>query len=144
MKKNYRQGRLSEEIKKIISDLLYMELKDPRLAGLVSITDVKAVRDGSFATVYVSVLEGTAAASAVAAADDSEESQAKELKHKSDVIDAFNSAKGLIRKEIGTQLKLRHTPDLIFKIDTSEEYGRHIDKIIGELMTVDNAADGEQ
>ena len=120
MKKSYRQGRLSEEIKKIISDLLLRELKDPRLSGFVSISEVKAVRDGSFATVFVTVL----GSSAQNEADDNE---------KQDVIDAFNSAKGFIRKEIGSQLKLRHTPDLVFKIDTAEEYGRHIDRLIDDL-----------
>ena len=45
----------------------------------------------------------------------------------------MNHAKGLIRKEIGRQVKLRHVPDLIFKIDRSMEYGRHIDKIINDL-----------
>lgn len=120
MRKSYRQGRLSEEIKKVISDLLLRELKDPRLSGFVSIAEVKAARDGSFASVYVTVL------------GDSVSENANE-KEKKDVIDAFNSAKGLIRKEIGTQLKLRHTPDLAFKIDTSEEYGRHIDQLIDNL-----------
>ena len=128
MKKSYRQGRLSEEIKKIISDMLYKELKDPRLSGLVSIAEVKAAKDGGFATVYVTVLSSTA---------EDEESKAREEKEKKDVIDAFNSAKGLIRKEIGTQLKLRHAPELVFKIDTVEEYGRHIDKLISELETKD-------
>lgn len=126
MKKSYRQGRLSEEIKKIISDLLYKELKDPRLSnGLVSITDVKATKDGSFATVYVTVLGSTSGGN--------EKPDEKELKERKDVIDAFNSAKGLIRKEIGTQLKLRHATDLVFKIDTAEEQGRHIDKLINDL-----------
>lgn len=120
MKKSYRQGRLSEEIKKVISDLLLRELKDPRLSGFVSIAEVKAARDGSFATVYVTVL-----------GDKSTENASD--KEKQDVIDAFVSAKGLIRKEIGSQLKLRHTPDLAFKIDTSEEYGRHIDQLIDSL-----------
>ena len=125
MKKSYRQGRLSEEIKKIISDMLYKELKDPRLSGFISIAEVKAVRDGSFATVYVTVLEQ----------NNSENVSEKQVesKEKKDVIDAFNSAKGLIRREIGTQLKLKHTPDLVFKLDTAEEYGRHIDKIINDL-----------
>ena len=42
-------------------------------------------------------------------------------------------AKGFIRNEIGRQVKLRHTPELIFKIDHSMEYGRHISKIIRDL-----------
>ena len=127
MKKSYRQGRLSEEIKKIISDMLYKELKDPRLSGLVSIAEVKAVKDGSFATVYVTVL----------GSPDADPSDPKEIKEKNDVIDAFTGAKGLIRKEIGTQLKLRHAPELVFKLDTVEEYGRHIDKLIKDLGKVD-------
>lgn len=120
MKKSYRQGRLAEEIKKIISDMLLKELKDPRFSGLVSISGVKASKDGSYATVYVTVL------------GDSPQEVAGE-KEKQDVMDAFNSAKGLIRKEVGTQLQLRHTPDFKFAIDTSEEYGRHIDSLINEL-----------
>ena len=54
-------------------------------------------------------------------------------KQQKDVIEGMNHAKGLIRKEIGRQVKLRHVPELIFKIDRSMEYGRHIDKIINDL-----------
>ena len=50
-----------------------------------------------------------------------------------ETLDALASAKGFIRKEIGRQIKLRHVPDLIFKIDKSLEYGRHIEEIISEL-----------
>lgn len=124
MKRNYRQGRLAEEIKKIISDMLLRELKDPRLSGLVSIAEVKAAKDGGFATVYITVLGKNPTESA-------------SDKEKEDVINAFNNAKGLIRKEIGSQLKLRHTPDLSFKIDTVEEYGRHIDQLIDSLVIKD-------
>lgn len=46
---------------------------------------------------------------------------------------SMNRAKGFIRNEIGRQVKLRHTPELIFKIDHSMEYGRHISKIIRDL-----------
>ena len=46
---------------------------------------------------------------------------------------ALRSAKGLIRREIGKQVKLRHVPELIFKMDTSMEYGRHIEEIIQNL-----------
>jgi ribosome-binding factor A len=126
MRKSYRQGRLSEEIKKIISEMLYKDLKDPRLSGFVSIAEVKAVKDGSFATVYVSVLGNTYS-------QESDSPSAAEIKERQDVIDAFNSAKGLIRREIGTRLKLRHSPELVFKIDTVEEYGRKIDSIINGL-----------
>jgi len=120
MGKGYRSGRLGEEIRRIISDLLLREIKDPRLSGIVSISAVEVTEDGSFATVYVTVLGKNA----------SEESSGDE---KNDVLAAFRSAKGLIRHEIGKQVKLRHVPDLVFKMDTSLEYGRHISKLIDEL-----------
>ena len=120
MGKGYRQGRLGEEIRKIVSDLLLKEMKDPRLSGFVTISAVDVTEDGSYATLYITVLKGSAA----------EETDAEE---KQQVLDAFKSAKGMIRKEIGRQIKLRHVPDLAFKIDTSLEYGRRISKLIDEL-----------
>jgi ribosome-binding factor A len=120
MGKGYRPGRLGEEIRRIISDLLLREIKDPRLSGIVSITAVEVTEDGSYATVYVTKLAGKA----------SDEISTEE---KEDVLAALRSAKGLIRHEIGKQIKLRHVPDLLFKMDTSLEYGRHISKLIHEL-----------
>lgn len=119
MAKGYRQGRLGEEIKKILSQLLLRELKDPRLSSMISVTAVEVTSDGSYATVYLSVL-----------GLDGAENEAEAQK---DALEALKSAKGLIRREISLQLKLKHTPDLIFKIDESMEYGRHIDSIINEL-----------
>lgn len=119
MGKGHRQGRLGEEIRRIVSDLLLRELKDPRLSAMISITAVEVTSDGSYATVYLSVL----------GMDDGE----KAKKQQEDVLDALGSARGFIRKEIGRQIKLRHVPDLIFKIDSSMEYGRHISKIIDGL-----------
>ena len=118
MRKDYRQGRLGEEIRKTISELLLREIKDPRLSGIVSISGVEVTSDGSYATVYVSMLGNADGAN--------EEEQANALA-------AFKSAKGLIRKAIGQNIKLRHVPDLLFKIDNSMEYGRHITKIIDSL-----------
>ncbi|HML37754.1 MAG TPA: 30S ribosome-binding factor RbfA [Bacillota bacterium] len=120
MGKGYRQGRLGEEIRRIISDLLLREIKDPRLSGIVSISAVDVTEDGSFATVYITKLGRKA----------DEETSPEE---KNEVLAAFKSAKGLIRREIGQQIKLRHVPDLLFKMDTSLEYGRHITKLIDEL-----------
>lgn len=120
MGKGYRQGRLGEEIRRIVSDLLLKEMKDPRLSGLVSISAVEVTEDGSYATLYITVLKGSVA----------KETSGDE---KEEVLAAFKSAKGLIRREIGRQIKMRHVPDLLFKMDTSLEYGRHISKLIDEL-----------
>ena len=120
MAKGHRQGRMGEEIRRIISDLLLKGLKDPRLSAMISITAVEVTSDGSYATVYLSVLGMN---------PDPE----KAAEQQQDTLDALASAKGYIRKEIGRQIKLRHVPDLIFKIDKSLEYGRHIDQLISEL-----------
>ncbi|MDR1042440.1 MAG: 30S ribosome-binding factor RbfA [Clostridiales Family XIII bacterium] len=118
-KHHFRGGRIGEEIKRIISDMLLRDLKDPRFSGLVSVSAVRASDDGAFATVYVTML-----GSGQGEASDAE---------KQGTLDAFEKAKGLIRHEIGKKLGIRHTPDLRFKFDTSEEYGRHIEKLIDEL-----------
>ncbi|MDD6154884.1 MAG: 30S ribosome-binding factor RbfA [Eubacteriales bacterium] len=119
-KKHYRQGRLGEEIKKLISDMLLKDIKDPRLEGIISISDVEVTRDNSYATCYVMILDMTG--------DEEEKAQREE-----DVLDGFYSVKGLIRKEIGAKMKLHHAPDLIFKIDRSMEYGEHIDSVLAQL-----------
>jgi ribosome-binding factor A len=121
MGKNYRPGRIGEEIRRIISAMLLRDLKDPRLQnGLLSITAVDVTKDHSYATVFISFV------SADIPEDENDE-------RKKEILDAFNSAKGFIKRELGKDLELRHIPELIFKIDTSLEYGRHMDKIIDNL-----------
>ena len=57
MGKGYRTGRLGEEIRKIVSEMLISGIKDPRLTGnMVSLSGVDVTNDGSYATCYVSVL----------------------------------------------------------------------------------------
>ena len=118
MAKGYRPDRIGEEIRKIISDMLLHGLKDPRLHSLISITAVDVTSDYSYATVYFTVL-------GVGAADREEEL--------ADVAAGFESSKGFIRRKVGSELRLKHTPELIFKPDQSEEYGRRIDEIIDTL-----------
>lgn len=114
MAKNYRPGRIGEEIKKIVSELLRDGLRDPRLSSMITINAVEVTGDYSYATVFFTVLNGT---------DD----------EKKAIIDAFINASGYIRKEIGHKMSLRHVPLLRFKYDTSLEYGMHMDKIIEDL-----------
>lgn len=121
MGKGYRQGRLGEEIRKVISEMLLREIKDPRLSsGMISISDVDVTSDGSYATCFVTVLT----------VGKDEEAKREEEEQ---VLEGLKSAKGLIKKEIGRQIKLRHIPELIFKLDTSMEYGRHISEVINKL-----------
>jgi len=123
MGKGYRQGRLGEEIRKIISQMLLRELKDPRLAGsMISITACEVTSDGSYATVYLSVMPY---------------GETERGKAEADVLAGMEHSKGLISHEIGKKIKVRHTPDLIFKIDRSMEYGQHMDALIKEVVDRD-------
>ena len=121
MGKGYRQGRLGEEIRRIISKLLISGIKDPRVAEhMISISGVSVTSDGSYATCYVSVLNFS---------KDEEEKKSEE----NDILAGLNSAKGVMKKEISRQVKVRHIPELIFKIDHSMDYGRHIEEILDTI-----------
>nr|WP_069875883.1 30S ribosome-binding factor RbfA [Fusibacter sp. 3D3] len=108
-----RNKRINEEIKKIVSHIIMFDLKDPRVSKLASVTYVDVTNDLRYATIYISVF------------DPNHNTQ--------QTIDGLNSAKGFIRKEIGKGIKLRYTPEPIFKQDTSIEHGMHINDIIGSL-----------
>ena len=115
----YRQGRLGEEIKKSISGFLINGAKDPALTErIISITAVEVTRDGSYATVFVSPM---------CLADED-----KEMVY-SGVMAGLERAKGAIRGQVSKDVQMRHTPELRFKLDTSLDYGQHIDSILGTL-----------
>ncbi|MBW4839976.1 MAG: 30S ribosome-binding factor RbfA [Paenibacillaceae bacterium] len=111
MAKN-RTGRVGEQIKKELSVLIQSELKDPRI-GFVTVTGVDVTSDLSQAKVYLSVFGD-------------EEKKNESLK-------AIEKATGFLRTEVGKRIRLRHTPELIFKIDESIAYGSRIEKILGEI-----------
>ena len=115
----YRQGRLSEEIKKSVSGFLINRAKDPALTSrIISITGVEVTRDGSYATVYVSP---------VCLSDED-----KDMVY-SGVLAGLERAKGAIRGQLSRDIMMRHTPEIIFKLDKSQDYGRHIDSLIDSL-----------
>ena len=108
MASNNRTRRIAEEIRKIVSTMLINGIKDPRINSLVSVTDVEVTSDLSYAYIYVSILGGD------------EES----------TLDGLKSACGYIRREVGKNIKIRHTPEIIFKIDDSLLKGMYMDELI--------------
>ena len=123
MAKKHRQERLGEEIRKLISGMILRELKDPRFTGsMISITDVAVTADNSYATCYITVLP----------LGDSENREVAE-RAEEDALAGLASASPMIRRAIGSKMKLYRAPELIFKIDRSMEYGRHIDMILEGL-----------
>lgn len=107
-----RTGRVSEQIKKELSQLIQTELKDPRI-GFITVTGVDVTNDLSQAKVYLSVL-----------GDDDQ---------KAGTLKALEKASGFLRSELGKRIRLRHVPELIFKFDESIAYGSRIEKLLGEI-----------
>ena len=130
MAKKYRPGRLGEEIRRTVGMMLLTELKDHRLSGkMISVSDVEVSSDGSYATVYLNVMGQNIEGNALE-------------QEKNDILAAMKSAAGMIRREIGQNVKVRHVPELRFKIDSSMEYGRHMSKLIDSLNIPKDAPEG--
>ena len=115
-----RLERTNSDIRFVLSNLL-REIKDPRIAGrMISVTRVEATGDLRYCKVWLSILNL-----------DSEKEFKKGLK----------SASGYLRKELGSSLSLRYTPELVFEIDHSMEYGAHINEVLKSLDIKHDEAD---
>ena len=108
---NYSGGRINEEVKREVSNIIQNEIKDPRLTAMVSVTDVKVTRDLRYAKVFVSIF-------------------GKNDEEKNNTFVALKNASGYIRKEIGQRINLRYNPQIIFELDDSINYGMHIEELI--------------
>ena len=125
MAKQLRTEKLQELIKQEMSQMLLKELKDPRI-GFVTVTGVEMTGDLREAKIYVSIMGG-----------------AEQVKSS---LEGLNSALGFIRREIGQRVRLRFTPEISFALDTSLDYGDHIQKLLlqveGDAKHADNAQGG--
>lgn len=107
-----RPERVAEAIRKEISTMIQEELKDPRI-GFTTITKVEITPDLRYAKIYYTVL-------------------GNEKAKKSTEI-ALKNAKGFIKGHIGDRLKLRYTPEIIFKVDESIEYADKIERLFDKI-----------
>ena len=110
---NKRLGRISEEVRKVVSEIIGNGLKDPRIHSMTTVTKVEVTRDLRYARIYISVL-----------GDDRE---------KKDTIEGLENAKGFIRRDISSKIDLRYTPEPVFVLDESIEKGMYISKLIDEV-----------
>ena len=105
-KNQARLGRIDEELRKELSQIISYEIKDPNLTGLISVTKVKITPDLKYAKVYVSILNS---------------------KSEKDTMDTLKRSAGFVRTLIAKRINLRITPELIFEKDDSMEYGARIE-----------------
>lgn len=112
-KPSNRMDRVNETLRKEISMIIDQDLKNPNITGIISVTKVKTAVDFSTARVYISLLN---------------------CKSKKNTLEGIKKASGYIRSELAKRVNLRYTPELIFEIDESIEYGSRIENILKEIM----------
>ncbi|ACB85028.1 30S ribosome-binding factor RbfA [Natranaerobius thermophilus] len=117
-----RKEKLQEELKKIISDILQREVKDPSV-GFVTVTSVDLSGDLRHAKVFVSILG--------------------EKENQQDSLRGLEKATGFIRSELGKRVRLRHVPEIVFKFDESIEHGDHINKLLKQMNLGEDNEDNE-
>ncbi len=108
----HRPERIAEEIRNEVSLMLAGELKDPRLANGINVTEVRVAPGLKHVRVYVEILGSDA--------------------DRRDTLDGLTAASGFIRHELVERLRLRRAPEVSFIADRSEEYGQRIEDLLKE------------
>jgi len=113
-----RSRRIAEQVQRELSDIIRLELKDPRV-GMITIVDVEVSPDQSNARVFFTLLGD----------------QAKIA----DTTEGLQHATGFLRSELAHRMKLRIVPHLQFKYDESVERGMHVSQLIDAAVAQDAA-----
>ena len=107
-------ARINDDIQRVVSARL-RDVKDPRVQqGMISVTRVETTGDLRYAKVWLSVLG---------------------MENEKEFRRGLKSASGWLRRELGSSLNLRYTPELVFEIDHSIEQGAYISGLIEKLDT---------
>lgn len=104
----YKIDRITSDVRIAMADIL-RDIKDPRVSKMLSIVKVQVTNDLSYATFYVSAIEG------------------KEMTESS--VKALKGAAGYIRKELGSRVKMRKVPEVRFVADDSIAFSAHLSSI---------------
>ena len=116
-----RLNRTNDDIQRVLSSLL-RNVKDPRVnQGMISVTRVETTGDLRYSKVWLSVLG---------------------LENEKEFLKGLKSAAGYLRRELGNSLSLRYTPELIFELDSSIQYGAHISQMLQALDVPADSEDG--
>ena len=118
-----RTDRIASEIMREVERIIREDVSDPRTDCMFSVTHVDVTRDLRYAKVYISIYE--------------EEKRAPMMK-------ALKSAAGFIRHNPGQRVQLRYTPELLFELDTTIEYGVHIASLINEVRRTEGSQSDDE
>ena len=110
--------RIDELYRKELSNIISYDLKNSNITGMISVTKVKTTPNLQYAKVYVSILNS---------------------RNTKQTLEGLKNAALYIRTELARRTNLINTPQLVFELDDSMEYGAKIDGILKEIMKdVDN------
>lgn len=111
---NFSLARLTENVKRELTDVL-RGVKDYRVKDtMISIVKVELTSDLSYAKVFISSMRGT------------EETKL--------ATEGLKNAKGFIRKELNSRIQMRRSPELVFIADTSAEYSARINDKLNKIF----------
>jgi len=119
-----RPERVAERIKREAADILESQIRDPRVTGMVSVTDVEVTQDLSYARIYVSVLASSTPVD--------------------DVLRVLQSAAPFVRRQLAPRLELREVPQIRFLLDDSIERGARVDELLRKIAEGEPIEDGEE
>lgn len=114
--KRQRLAGIEKEILRVISKVLLEEIKNPKIKGLVSVTDVRVTEDLKFADTYFSIMT-----------DNNDD------KEKENIIEALEEIKGFLRKRVAEEVEIRFIPEIRVKIDNSLENAMRINKLLNDI-----------
>jgi ribosome-binding factor A len=123
MPKDYpRSRRIAEQVQRELSDIIRLELKDPRV-GMITLTDVEVSVDQSHAKVFFTLLGEPARIIGA--------------------TEGLRHAAGFLRSQLAHRMKLRLVPQLTFKYDESVERGMRLSQLI-DAAVADDAKRGKR
>ena len=115
-KSEARLGRVNEELRKALSQIIDYEVKNSNVTGMISVTKVKGTPDLKYAKVYVSILNS---------------------KSNEKTLEGLKASAGFIRTSLAKKVNLRITPEIVFEYDDSIEHGERIESLLQEIKKQD-------
>ena len=112
MQPSRRPQRLALQIQQEVSLMISRDMKDRRV-GFVTVTGVQLSPDLRHARIFISLMGSES--------------------EKEESLEALNHATGWVRHELGQRIRMKFLPEIVFQMDTSQEYGEHIDRLIDEI-----------
>ena len=112
--KRQRLAGIEKEMARVISKVLMEEVKNPKVKGLASVTNINVTEDLKFADVYFSIM-------------------GQENVNTDEVVEGLNQIKGFLRKRVAEEIEIRYIPEIRVKLDTSIEHAIKISKLLSDL-----------